>query len=53
MSHRSAGALWGLRDTAAARVDVTVPRSQRSRDGIRVHCAVLPADEVTVQHGIP
>ena len=53
VSHRSAGALWRVRDTAAARVDVTVPRAQRSRAGLRVHRAVLPADEVTIRRGIP
>ncbi len=29
LSHRSAAALWGLRPTAAAKVDVTVPRDER------------------------
>lgn len=53
LSHRDAAALWGLRDSAAARIDISVPRDLRSRPGIRVHRAVLPADETTVRRGIP
>jgi very-short-patch-repair endonuclease len=32
---------------------VTAPKARRSRPGIRVHQACLPADEVTVHEGIP
>jgi very-short-patch-repair endonuclease len=53
LSHRSAAALWGLRETAAARVDVTVPRWSRPRASIRTHQAALAADEITVSRGIP
>jgi very-short-patch-repair endonuclease len=52
LSHRSAAALWGIRESAAASVDVTAPR-QCKRPGIRTHRVVLRADEVTVHHGIP
>lgn len=31
---------------------MTVPRNRRPRDGIVVHCAKLPDDEVTVVDGI-
>jgi len=53
LSHRSAAALWGMRETARGRVDVTVPRMLRSRSAIQVHLARLAADELTVARGIP
>ena len=55
LSHASAGALLGVRQTSAARIDVTVlNRSGRGRDGIRVHSAgTLDASQVTVVAGIP
>ena len=39
MSHRSAAALWGLRASAAARIDVTVPHTSgvRSTSAVAVH----------------
>jgi very-short-patch-repair endonuclease len=52
LSHRSAAALWGIRETARTAVDVTCPRKLR-RPGIRSRCAVLLADEVTRERGIP
>jgi hypothetical protein len=53
-SHRSAAALWGLRPTAAAKVDVTVPRGsgRRARPAIAVHRPRLPAP-ATVRDEIP
>ena len=51
LSHRAAAALWGIR--GGGRTEVTVPRGRRPRPGIRLHWANLPADEVTVHHGIP
>ena len=52
LSHRAAAALWGIR--GGSRVEITVPRGGRtSRKGIQLHWADLPADEVTVHHGIP
>jgi predicted transcriptional regulator of viral defense system len=53
LSHRSAAALWGVRATAAARVDVTVPRRRRTRRGLRVHEDAVRTDEVTIHRGIP
>jgi Transcriptional regulator, AbiEi antitoxin/AbiEi antitoxin C-terminal domain len=53
LSHRSAAALWGIRDSASARVDVTIPRWSRARAGIRTYQALLAADEVTVRRGVP
>ncbi len=53
LSHQSAAALWGIRATAKARIDVTVPQQRRARPGLHPHRAVLPADEVTVHDGVP
>jgi Transcriptional regulator, AbiEi antitoxin len=56
LSHASAAALWGLRPSASALVDVTVPtRSGRTRrQKIRIHrSGHLPPDEVTRRLGIP
>jgi predicted transcriptional regulator of viral defense system len=55
LSHRTAAALLGLRETARARNDVSVPsRSVLRRPGIEVHRAptLTPAD-VTVVDNIP
>jgi hypothetical protein len=51
VSHLAGAALWGIR--GGSRVEVTVPRGRKPREGIRVHWANLPADEVTTHHGIP
>jgi very-short-patch-repair endonuclease len=53
LSHQSAAALWGLRPTGRASVDVTTPRDLRRRPGIHRHCAVLLPDEITTRNGIP
>jgi hypothetical protein len=55
LSHAAAGALWGLRASAARRIDVTVPRTgQRTRPGLRIHRPrTLRPDEVTTHYGIP
>jgi REase_MTES_1575 len=54
LSHRSAAALWGIRSTAAARVDVTVPRERghKTKRGIVVHRPVR-RPKSTVREGIP
>ena len=52
LSHRSATALWGIRDPVSGAVDVTTPRRSTSSDRIRRHLAVLPADEITMHEGI-
>src|SRR3954454_13756456 len=46
LSHRSAAALWGMRDAAPAIHDVIPPRQCR-RPGIRARHIVLPPDEIT------
>jgi predicted transcriptional regulator of viral defense system len=53
LSHRSAAALWGIRDHSGRAIEVTVARKSRSRAGIERHYSVLPADEITVERGIP
>jgi hypothetical protein len=52
LSHRSAAALWGIRDTRRVRVEVTVDRHCR-RPGIDAHRVALAADEVTTERGMP
>jgi very-short-patch-repair endonuclease len=53
LSHRSAAALWGIRPTASARIEIIVPKQLRPRPGLLPHCAVLPPDERTTRDGIP
>jgi very-short-patch-repair endonuclease len=55
LSHRSAAAHLGIRDTRAASIEVSSPRrAGRSRDGIRVHSgATLAATDFTVVREIP
>ena len=54
LSHRSAAALWGIRPTAAARIDVTVSHTSgvRSSSAIVVHRTRRPWT-ATKRHGIP
>jgi predicted transcriptional regulator of viral defense system len=54
LSHRSAADLWGMRPTATARIDVTVPRTSgvRSQGRIVVHRPRRSAETVT-REGIP
>lgn len=54
LSHRDAAALWGLRDTARTRVDVTAPRSLDGRPGITLHrVRRLHPEDRTSRDGIP
>jgi predicted transcriptional regulator of viral defense system len=53
LSHRSAAALWGVRQSSSNRVDITIPSSRRSRPGIRFHVTRLPADETASLAAIP
>jgi very-short-patch-repair endonuclease len=53
LSHRPAGAHWGLRPTARAQIEVTSPRQSRSRPRVKVYRSFLPDDEVTRVDGIP
>jgi len=52
LSHRSAGALWGVRPWTG-RIELTVPRGPSRRQGLLLHRAVLAPDETTVRDGIP
>jgi predicted transcriptional regulator of viral defense system len=55
LSHRSAAALWSVRETASALIEVSSPTSAgRSRNGIRVHSgAALHSADTTTRRGIP
>jgi hypothetical protein len=53
LSHRSAGALSGMRPSARAAIEVTVGRKVRGPAGVEVHHARLEPDEVTTIDGIP
>lgn len=53
LSHRCAGALFGILEGWPATVDISVPRQLASRDALRVHLASIPDDERTVEAGIP
>jgi very-short-patch-repair endonuclease len=53
LSHWSAAALWRIRPNARSITEVTTPQKSRSWDGIMRHHKPLPADEVTVEEGIP
>jgi very-short-patch-repair endonuclease len=52
LSHRPAGAEWGLRRWSG-RPSITVPGDRRSNAAIEVHRCALPPDEITVSDGIP
>jgi hypothetical protein len=53
LSHRAAGALWGLTRRGPA-IDVATQRSVKRRNGIRLHVPrELPPEDVTRHHGIP
>jgi very-short-patch-repair endonuclease len=53
LSHWFAAALWGIRPTSRTTIDVTVPHDTRSSKLICRHVSVIPADEQTVEEGIP
>jgi very-short-patch-repair endonuclease len=54
LSHRSAAALWDLRPTTRAAIDVIAPRTRHRRDGIDLHVPrCLDPEQRTEQHGIP
>jgi very-short-patch-repair endonuclease len=53
LSHRSAAALWGIREPRAGAIDVTVPSKSTSTKLVRRHHVDLPNDEVTIHEGIP
>jgi very-short-patch-repair endonuclease len=53
LSHYSAAALWMIRPNSRSIIDVTAPWKSRTWDGIRRHHKALPADEITIEEGIP
>jgi very-short-patch-repair endonuclease len=53
LSHRPAAALWDMRRSESARIEVSADRQRSSRRGITVHHTPLPSDEVTAVDGIP
>jgi hypothetical protein len=56
LSHASGAALWTVRPSASAWIDVSVAShgGRAKRSGIRLHrCAALSADELTTHRGIP
>jgi hypothetical protein len=53
LSHRSAAALWRIRSPSGRAIEVTAPVRSGSRGSIHWHHAMLPADEVTTEDGIP
>jgi very-short-patch-repair endonuclease len=53
LSHHSAAALWGIRGHSNRAIEVTGRSKSRSLGVIHRHCSTLPADEVTVEKGIP
>jgi hypothetical protein len=54
LSHVSAAALWGLRPSSAAVVDVTVPGTgARKRNGLRIHRARDLTGQTDTRDGIP
>jgi predicted transcriptional regulator of viral defense system len=52
LSHRTAAALWGIRESSSSQIEITAPRERR-RPGVLIHSAALPADERDVHQGIP
>jgi very-short-patch-repair endonuclease len=50
LSHRAAGALWGIRRSGA--IEVTAG-AERLRKNVLVHRAQIPPDERTIRDGIP
>jgi very-short-patch-repair endonuclease len=53
LSHWSAAALWMIRPSSRTRIDVTVPHRSRSSDLVHRHISAVPADERTIEEGIP
>lgn len=53
LSHHSAAMLWGVRSYSERAIEVTVPHKSTSSKQICRRFSVLPADERTVEAGIP
>jgi predicted transcriptional regulator of viral defense system len=54
LSHHSAAALWGIRPSQSAEIEVTVSTGvRRRRPGVVVHCGALTSSERTTHEAIP
>ena len=54
LSHESAAALWGIREYARRKIEISVPSSaRRQRPGIHIHRRSLAAGNFTTHHNIP
>lgn len=53
LSHRSAAALWGIRDPSSRAIEVTSPAKSRSNGTVERHFSRLPVDETSEEDGIP
>lgn len=53
LSHRSAAALWKIRPPVSGSIQVTAHSKTRERGALIQHSSDLPADEVTIEDGIP
>lgn len=53
LSHRDAAGLHSLRSASHRLVDVTVAKQRRPLDGVRIHRAALPPEDVTEVEGLP
>jgi very-short-patch-repair endonuclease len=53
LSHQSAAALWGIRQTSRTRIDVSRPSGGRRTAAIQFHRSSVARDERTTKDGIP
>lgn len=53
LSHRSAAALWGIRGSDRAAIEISTPSRGGERSGLEAHRAHLVADEITIREQIP
>jgi Protein of unknown function (DUF559) len=53
LSHRSAAALWRIREPAGDPSEIIVPSGRQGPRGVRVHRGQVPDDERTTHDGIP
>jgi hypothetical protein len=53
LSHRGAGALWGIAPYNGTWIDVATPTQRRSRGRIKIHVGRLDSQDRTVEEGIP
>jgi very-short-patch-repair endonuclease len=53
LSHRAAGALWGVRPDHGSLTDIVVTRAWKPRPRVQLHRMTLRDDEITRYDGIP